>query len=214
MTLFDDNKTDKNIIDSINSTLNINPEIDDPDRLSQLLDKLIQLPGKKFLKMMSRILKLTESIMIALRRMHYIVLKLSHIKEGDPKYIKFCPYEPGARMRKIMHDDNLNISRVSASNINMISKDIMRIISEIDDIEFENLSSISNIIEEYADKKAPVNKIEKLKKQFSEFMTLYTSAFPQLEKMEQLYFIISKKMETICDILEQNQKQNDEKNQN
>lgn len=201
LTLFDNDKIDKNIIDSINSTLNINPEIEDPDKLSQLLDKLIQLQGKEFLKTMARILKLTEPIMIELRRMHYIILKLKDIQEGDRSYIKFCPYEPSLRMKNIMVD-GLKISKVNASNVNMISSDISRLISEINDIEFDNPNSISNIIEEYPDKKSNENKIEKLKKQFSEFVTLYTDTFPQLEKMEKLYVRISKKLESICDILE------------
>ena len=41
-----------------------------------------------------------------------------------------------------------------------------------------------------------------LQKKFCEFIALYTSAFPQLEKMEQLYIRISKKLESISDILE------------
>ncbi|MGL5934752.1 MAG: hypothetical protein ACRCZI_03915 [Cetobacterium sp.] len=199
-----ENESSDRIIDSINSILNLSPEERNPHKLLKIVEHLVQLPDKEFLKIMSKILKLTESTMISMRRLHYLIFKVQKIDENNPLYVKFCPYEPSTRLRNAI-SDGLNISKINANNIKMLLLEVNRLIDEVNNIEFDNPNAVSSVIDDFSDeldKDKIVDDVNILQKKFCEFISLYTSAFSQLEKTEQLYIQISKKLESISDILE------------
>lgn len=199
--IFEDEHDEQQIVQLIHSLLKINPPIKDQTELSNYLNSLINSDSKTFLNEFIKVLKINEPILICLRRLHYIILKMLNIDKNHSEFKSFCPYEPVDRLRKIMNNHSLPISKVKANNITMISLDTNRLIDEVKNIYFDNPSIKSKYITHSLTKKDQPQ-IEKIKEQFAELISLFTKAFPLLEQIEHLYIRIASKLESICDILE------------
>ncbi len=197
------------IVYVINDILNIPYKIDDPKKLTLLLNEINNLPKKDLIKVLTDSMELNEALVVALRRLYYVwadVIELlmdkSNIKDPDlSNYIHkgFCPYEPKERVLNILEYpieqflDKIDLEKV---NFNEIYEKIKEIEKEIDLLLDKSIDL--KVLE-----KSKENTINKdLEKNMDIFVENYKELFEDLQKQEEIYIALAEHIEKITDSIE------------
>lgn len=199
------------IVYVINDILNIPYKIDDPKKLSLLLNELNSLGKQDLTKVLRDSMGLNESLVITLRRLYFVwadiielLMDKSNIKDpnlDNYKHKGFCPYEPTERVLNILEypiEQFLDKIEFEKINFNNIYNELIEIEKEI-----SNKIKYNNIEYKTEDKTEEDKFLGKdLEKSMDIFIENYKNLFDYLQKEEEQYIFLSQKIEKITDIIE------------